>query len=697
MGLSRPLTRPLPRSIARGLTEAGSGGGAFDPYINQIPVVTGNYSAGDGYRIATLSKVSENHILLVCQNVRVPSISTDVQNARLVAIDLTLNPFTKIMAVSDTRVILTYRGVPAPSRPGETAYAANPTALRLTSGANAGRIVIFHTSNVDNPDTLTPTKAYEIHSDDGGVTWSAPVHIPAFDATAGGAGEGWAFASGPQAIQLQRGAFAGRIVVPGYVYTSGGYGRFVCGYSDDNMATWSFSTRGAAYSDETAIVEAADGTIYASSRTNIVSRDLYASTNGAASFVMVNDAYLPDPICNGSMLMHGGKILTASDIDTPTRTNLNIRSSTGVPDVFDANFQVDSSFAGYSAMEAFNSRDALLVYEDNQKYIAADGSIYNTGTSLVGLSAMVFNIGGLDDSAGSFETTQPALAAAPTYAEYAARVVADGGEVMDPVACADAFAFLNTNGIDTRQFIVGAKFGVRQISGIIQKVYSFDGNDLVPVYAAGSSGFAQGEGPFYDTTGANATIRCDNIVSFCSLKAQQPAPLAAAGASGFCLAYAGINRLNDAPNVEVFEAHPPGAANNYAALLSAFNGAYGVSYFEAAFMDSAYNPASAPSFATLEATNTGSTTYVDFAGFCTHVNMSSSVIKTYLDGTQKSTITAAPGIYDYRATSMERTIPATYNGSLTLRRGFAFAEFWGVNNCTDTFAAALSARLGTLY
>jgi len=150
-------------------------------------------------------------------------------------------------------------------------------------------------------------------SDDDGMTWSQPIDVsqelkPANAATC---------ASGPGiGIQLQKGGFAGRLVIP--FNSQDAQRNFVnwVAFSDDAGQTWK---RGAEVPqegmqlNEVQVAENADGSLYLNSRrwrAGAPLRKVSWSQDGGATWAKaMEDAALPEPVCQGSLLSAtaGGK------------------------------------------------------------------------------------------------------------------------------------------------------------------------------------------------------------------------------------------------------------------------------------------------------------------------------------------------------------------------------------------------------
>jgi len=156
------------------------------------------------------------------------------------------------------------------------------------------------------------TRVYLIHSDDDGQTWSAPREVTkvmrrpeAINVGSPGVG-----------IQLQRGAYQGRIVFPNYeVYNLGGGKRKSANsvvYSDDGGKSWTLTgtiSEGGqtGFGNEAQLVELADGGILMSSRSHNGGgfRKLSVSSDGGATWSPHQFAkQLQSPACMSSVIRY---------------------------------------------------------------------------------------------------------------------------------------------------------------------------------------------------------------------------------------------------------------------------------------------------------------------------------------------------------------------------------------------------------
>jgi sialidase-1 len=175
-------------------------------------------------------------------------------------------------------------------------------------------------------------------STDDGTTWSQPVEI-----TASVKLPAWRhYATGPgHALQLTHGSHAGRIIVAsnhseGDPQPAGGAYAAHAFYSDDHGASWHLSDSLAwPGSNESTAAQAGDGTVVLNSRDQSGisrARIIAISKDGGAkwdSVVVAND--LPDPVCEGSMIVYEGKkeqvLLFSNAGSTHARSDLTVSVS----------------------------------------------------------------------------------------------------------------------------------------------------------------------------------------------------------------------------------------------------------------------------------------------------------------------------------------------------------------------------------
>ena len=183
-------------------------------------------------------------------------------------------------------------------------------------------------------------RVFVTHSEDGGATWAAPKEI-----TAAVKRPEWTwYATGPGAgIQLEKGAHAGRLVIPCDHKAPGENGvRFFSHviFSDDRGATW--QPGGIAPRDmvnECEAVELSDGALMLNMRNydpKLKARQTAVSDDGGATWRdQRHDAALADPVCQASIRRlrwpsagKPGVILFSNPASEKSRENLTVRAST---------------------------------------------------------------------------------------------------------------------------------------------------------------------------------------------------------------------------------------------------------------------------------------------------------------------------------------------------------------------------------
>ncbi|SDV49064.1 exo-alpha-sialidase [Chitinasiproducens palmae] len=277
---------------------------------------------GYGYRCPCLVGLSATRALLLACRLPNPNpfsgvAGGDYIGAVVVAVDAELDADAGTWTVANERVVVDNTGTVAQSN-GYPAGSGNISCIRIPSGNNAGRVLLFYSTNAVDPSQPGRQQTYLIYSDDDGSTWSSPRPMTEFARF----GAYFVPGSGPKAIQL-RYTHKGRILVPLYSVTPT---VFFTGYSDDNGATWNVGASIPATSNETAIAEDIDGTVYATVRTaSATVKSVYASRDGGISFMNVTNSRssIPDPGVNGDLLQ------AASHLSAPAKLIFSNLNSTG--------------------------------------------------------------------------------------------------------------------------------------------------------------------------------------------------------------------------------------------------------------------------------------------------------------------------------------------------------------------------------
>ncbi|MAF66886.1 MAG: sialidase family protein [Planctomycetota bacterium] len=194
----------------------------------------------------------------------------------------------------------------------------DPCAMQVLQGRNAGRILVVYDRypNGCHADCVVPgydgdniCRAFIQHSDDDGLTWSAPVEIteqvkrPTIATS---------IASGPGVgIQKRRPPHAGRMIIP-YNQGPGGEWKVYAAFSDDGGDSWAWgeladdsATPGVA--NEVQMVELTDGSLLLNARSffGTSHRKIAHSFDGGLTWTPVTDELqLIEPGVMASTLRH---------------------------------------------------------------------------------------------------------------------------------------------------------------------------------------------------------------------------------------------------------------------------------------------------------------------------------------------------------------------------------------------------------
>jgi len=208
-----------------------------------------------------------------------------------------------------------------------------------------GRIVLhysrfaegYHSDGAEpGYDDPRSSRNYVVHSDDDGLTWSAPLDVTRSikrPEVRGG------IATCGIGIQLRREPYAGRLVHAAYQFPVAPTREAYACFSDDGGATW---TRGEVApfegDDRTAepqVVELADGAVMMNARTRTSRRRVGTSRDGGATFSSLEpDPLLIEPGCQASILRYSdpldgapSRILFSNSASETERVNGTVRLS----------------------------------------------------------------------------------------------------------------------------------------------------------------------------------------------------------------------------------------------------------------------------------------------------------------------------------------------------------------------------------
>ncbi|HEY0075271.1 MAG TPA: sialidase family protein [Abditibacteriaceae bacterium] len=216
-------------------------------------------------------------------------------------------------------------------------------------------------------------KSYLIYSDDEGQTWSAFKEITH---QVKRAEKVTTIASGPGiGIQLQKGAHAGRLIMP---FNEGPFGKWnaYTAYSDDGGVSWKIGDNvpnGTGIVNECQVVELSDGRVLLNSRqmSGTAVRKISFSNDGGQTWSPVADAPdLTDPRCMGSILrLKNGNLLYSGPRSTK-RENGTIYLSTDDGQTWPLHKTLEPKFFAYSSLvELPNGTIGCLFEGDGYKRI----------------------------------------------------------------------------------------------------------------------------------------------------------------------------------------------------------------------------------------------------------------------------------------------------------------------------------------
>lgn len=362
-------------------------------FAESIPFVAGQ-GGYHTYRIPAMVRTTNGTLLAFCEGRK--SSASDSGD-----IDLVLRRSTDNGASWGPLLLVQEEGGSASITIGNPAPVVDETtgAIHLLFCRNNDRV--FHTVSTDD-----------------GQSWSARDEITA--AVKPGNWD-W-YATGPgHGMQLQRGAQAGRLVIPAdHVTTNGLHGAQAI-YSDDHGVTWHLgaTTDGGSgvNPNETACVELTGGTANEGSRIYFNSRDQAGSApgnrsegwsaDGGTSFAgaFTNRTAFVCPVVQGSLLRWfaadagdaGNRLLFACPNDASARIQLAVWSSTNEAVAWSTPKVIYAGPSAYSDMARAADGNAALLYEKGA------ASPYET------ITCVRFNAAWLDGPATAAENPVPAF------------------------------------------------------------------------------------------------------------------------------------------------------------------------------------------------------------------------------------------------------------------------------------------------
>jgi sialidase-1 len=208
-----------------------------------------------------------------------------------------------------------------------------------------------------------PLQVHAIHSDDDGVSWSAPVDLTSQLMLPGFHG---VFVTSGTLIQTR----SGRILLPLVVRDSPAKKMHARNaYSDDRGKSWRVGEAIGPDTDESHNVELADGSIVQNMRPAKGSARLIArSNNGGITFGPVAaEAALVDPSCNAGIARAGKRLVFTNAASASKRERMTIRASRDEGKSWGWSRVLHEGPAAYSTVIALGDGSVAVLYERGER------------------------------------------------------------------------------------------------------------------------------------------------------------------------------------------------------------------------------------------------------------------------------------------------------------------------------------------
>lgn len=224
---------------------------------------------------------------------------------------------------------------------------------------------------INNGTSKDTRRVFKTSSTDDGQTWENPKEITADVKLAAW---GW-YATGPcHGIQISKGLFKGRLVIPCDNLETGagrkGYSHII--YSDDNGEKWKLGGVTPPISvnpNESTVAELADGRLILNMRVsnnNNLRMKSISADGGLTWSTPVDAASLIDPVCQGSIInttIGGQHTLFFSNPSSITRTNMTIKMSTDDGVTWPKTYSVYTGMSAYSDLVMIEANQIGILYE----------------------------------------------------------------------------------------------------------------------------------------------------------------------------------------------------------------------------------------------------------------------------------------------------------------------------------------------
>lgn len=234
-----------------------------------------------------------------------------------------------------------------------------------------------HEKDIHARTSKDTRRVWVTHSKDDGLTWAAPTEITS---AVKRPDWGW-YATGPvNGIQLMRGKFAGRLVIPcnhsGPKEGGGSVSRSHIIFSDDHGATWQLGGIEDDRTNESTIVELANGTLLHNMRSYREKklRAIATSRDGGMTWSPVrDDPVLIEPVCQASILRYSwpsrrekSRILFSNPA-SEKRENLTVRISYDEGKNWAVSKTIHAGPSAYSCLTVLPDKSIGCLYEHGQK------------------------------------------------------------------------------------------------------------------------------------------------------------------------------------------------------------------------------------------------------------------------------------------------------------------------------------------
>ncbi len=230
-----------------------------------------------------------------------------------------------------------------------------------------------HERDIIAGSSLDTRRVFVTSSADDGLTWREPEEI-----TSAVKQPNWTwYATGPgHGIQIQRGEYAGRLVIPcDHIESGNNYYSHVV-YSDDNGATWRLGGRSPQPQvNECEVVEISGGRLLLNMRSyrpDDRARQVAISSDGGATWSgQRSDTQLIEPICQASIIDYpnaNGLLLFANPASAAERVNMTLRASMDYGETWNSQVTLHSGPSAYSDLAIAPDGRVLCLYEGGAQY-----------------------------------------------------------------------------------------------------------------------------------------------------------------------------------------------------------------------------------------------------------------------------------------------------------------------------------------